>query len=849
MKKINQNNNLQKIIPILTDNNYSELKLRMIICLKLQRLYQYFIKQCVPGDEETRTLAVDANVEACGIITNFMDSRTFAALVTSEDITQNHYLLWNKVNDQFAYFSFNSKTRVWSNDIASVGIAVEDEILAFSILTKLPDEFHSLLEKVILNAETQGNPDAILNVLHEAALKEEALSNDSTKALALNKINFPSKIVHYCSNGRHNPLVTTHGPEKFWQLHPELEPEKKKQDKEQKTNFTISQDSKSSNTTLSLVVDTGASNHMFNNKHFFENLNQDFQTSIATGCDKSMLISKGQGSAKNFDPLDNNTYPSFICPISSGLLETQINSTTSHCLNTQVKENGDLWHKQLGHMNKFDMRKLVNTTDVINICNGCIKGEISQLPFKHSFKKANHVLENGHLDLCGPFQTPSLAGAKYFLIIVDQLSGFITTKLLKNKKNCFNHFRNFKLSAENLQLTKINKITTDGGGEFVNKSFKNHCLKSGIEHITSPPYTPQHNPFSEKEAVSTPTFLCNLIPKHKDHIAPHEIWHKSKPPLNKLKPFGCQAWLKIPKYFLENKCSSRAWDGILLGYENEESSYQILRIQDQKVVIRLIQNLEKSLNHPPEDNPQSTESILSDGKDEYSFVDVPEQQPPKIKVIGPRHPTLISIDINSNNILPFHRRKPRINLIKQTCSIPNSFEEAMNSPNKEKWYLVIQKELLNINKINVWTLRNKTINDHPITSMWVFKENQDNNGKIIEYKSQLCAHGFHQIAGLDYQSTYAPTGRLSSLQVLISFAGINKYKFHQMDVRSAFLNAPLEENICLEIPQCVEGNKKTKVLHLNKALYGLKQASLAWFKHLMWISMFPCQSLRFLEKR
>ncbi|MBW0551688.1 hypothetical protein O181_091403 [Austropuccinia psidii MF-1] len=53
-----------------------------------------------------------------------------------------------------------------------------------------------------------------------------------------------------------------------------------------------------------------------------------------------------------------------------------------------------------------------------------------------------------------------------------------------------------------------------------------------------------------------------------------------------------------------------------------------------------------------------------------------------------------------------------------------------------------------------------------------------------------------------------------------------------MDVRSAFLNAPLREEICLEIPQGVEGNKETHVLYLNKALYGLKKASIAWYKHL-----------------
>ncbi|MBW0507445.1 hypothetical protein O181_047160 [Austropuccinia psidii MF-1] len=91
----------------------------------------------------------------------------------------------------------------------------------------------------MLNADTQVIPDAILNILHEAALKEEALLTNSIKELALNKENFPSKVVHYCSNGRHNPLVTTHGPEKCWKLNPKLKPERKRRDKEQKTNLTI----------------------------------------------------------------------------------------------------------------------------------------------------------------------------------------------------------------------------------------------------------------------------------------------------------------------------------------------------------------------------------------------------------------------------------------------------------------------------------------------------------------------------------------------------------------------------------------------------------------------------------
>ncbi|MBW0533774.1 hypothetical protein O181_073489 [Austropuccinia psidii MF-1] len=106
----------------------------------------------------------------------------------------------------------------------------------------------------------------------------------------------------------------------------------------------------------------------------------------------------------------------------------------------------------------------------------------------------------------------------------------------------------------------------------------------------------------------------------------------------------------------------------------------------------------------------------------------------------------------------------------------------MASPNREQWNLTIKKELQNMENLNVWTLRNRKDNDDPITSTWVFKEKEDDSGRIIEHKAFLCAHGFHQIAGLDYQSTFAPTGRLSSPRAVVSFAAIYKFNFHQMDV-------------------------------------------------------------------
>ncbi|MBW0553899.1 hypothetical protein O181_093614 [Austropuccinia psidii MF-1] len=110
--------------------------------------------------------------------------------------------------------------------------------------------------------------------------------------------------------------------------------------------------------------------------------------------------------------LENNNKPSFVCPITSKILETHVRLSNVCCLNTQATEEGELWNKLLGNMNKNNMMKLVKVNGVGSVCNECVKGKITQLPFEQSFEAANQLLENIHLDLCGPYQTLSIAGAK-----------------------------------------------------------------------------------------------------------------------------------------------------------------------------------------------------------------------------------------------------------------------------------------------------------------------------------------------------------------------------------------------------------------------------------------------------
>ncbi|MBW0473126.1 hypothetical protein O181_012841 [Austropuccinia psidii MF-1] len=136
-------------------------------------------------------------------------------------------------------------------------------------------------------------------------------------------------------------------------------------------------------------------------------------------------------------------------------------------------------------------------------------------------------------------------------------------------------------------------------------------------------------------------------------------------------------------------------------------------------------------------------------------------------------------------------------------------------------------------KLEVWTIRDKTPKDHPITCTWVFKVKVDDEKRVIEHKARLCAQGFHQIQGLDYSQTFSPTGQISLLRALISNAAVNNLQFHQMDVKSAFLNAPLDESSSglvqppskmanLTFKEEIQGNFDMKDLGKANLLLGIK---------------------------
>jgi hypothetical protein len=161
---------------------------------------------------------------------------------------------------------------------------------------------------------------------------------------------------------------------------------------------------------------------------------------------------------------------------------------------------------------------------------------------------------------------------------------------------------------------------------------------------------------------------------------------------------------------------------------------------------------------------------------------------------------------------------------------PVHFREALKDQN---CVAAMQEELGAIQKNETWELCQLPPGKKPITLKWVYKLKKKADGSIARFKARLVPRGFLQQEGVDFHEVYAPVARMETIRTMVALVSMNGWGIHQMDVKSAFLNGLLEEEVYVTQPPGFEKQDcRDKVLRLRKALYGLKQAPRAWNKRI-----------------
>src|SRR4051812_32176360 len=160
---------------------------------------------------------------------------------------------------------------------------------------------------------------------------------------------------------------------------------------------------------------------------------------------------------------------------------------------------------------------------------------------------------------------------------------------------------------------------------------------------------------------------------------------------------------------------------------------------------------------------------------------------------------------------------------------PATFQEAVDGPDSELWLGAMREEMQSMSDNHVWELVDPIDGVRTIGCKWIFKVKMDMDGNPQTYKARLVAKGYRQIQGIDYEETFSPVAMVKSIRILLAIAAYYDYEIWKMDVKTAFLNGNLTEDVYMSQPEgFVDPKNKGKICKLLKSIYGLKQASRSW---------------------
>lgn len=536
------------------------------------------------------------------------------------------------------------------------------------------------------------------------------------------------------------------------------------------------------------------------------------------------------------------------------------------------------WHQRLGHIGESAMRKLVDSGRLPSqalsaiqnqVCQTCLAGKQSRLPFPTSATKSHTVLELLHMDLCGPISPASVSGAKYFLTIVDDYSRKYFVKFLSRKSDVFDVFVKLKIFLERQTVKKIKQLRSDNGGEFIPAKLVDLCTTEGIHQQFSVPETPQQNGVAERanrtitektrcmllesglplsywaEATSTAVYVYNRTPASAISFAlPEERWSGADAHHQHLRVFGCLAHAHIPDS-KRKKLDAKSQSCTFLGYCTDRKAYRLLSHNLQKVIfsrdVVFNETVFPGASTEPVGDGDSTSSELFIGErvessptascsyESQCEADIPlPVASPESSCSESDNSCDVASDPSDSSEDPLLIQEQEYSCLAMTAD-PISYKQVETSDDCNKWEDAMDCEMESIQSNATWDLVELPRGRHAIGCKWVFRTKTNPDGSIARYKARLVAKGFSQKAGIDYDEIYSRVAKFTTLRTLLALAAKNDWELHQMDVKTAFLNGDLEEEIYMRQPEgrVVPGKEKL-VCRLKKSLYGLKQAPRAW---------------------
>ncbi|CAM8892868.1 unnamed protein product [Rhodiola kirilowii] len=354
---------------------------------------------------------------------------------------------------------------------------------------------------------------------------------------------------------------------------------------------------------------------------------------------------------------------------------------------------------------------------------------------------------------------------------------------------------------------------------------------------------------------------------------PYELLKGRKHNISHLRVFGCRCYVHLNGKDHLGKFNPRSDEGIFVCYSLHSKAYKVFNKRTKQVegsihVIFDEESVGNDSRHVPDvhvaedtdgfelirprddtvaDAPENLETPEQDN-DQVAEVEEPGEQGQDPEV-GAVHGETEEIQ-EAQEVTELRRstrvKQPSVALRDYVCyaavqgeTVMNAFvsliepktvQEALKDPD---WIQAMQDELHQFERNKVWRLVLRPENRKVIGTRWILRNKMNSEGEIVRNKAMLVVKGYSQQEGIDYEETFVPVARLEAIRLLIAYSVQFGIKLHQMDVKTAFLNGFLKEEIFVEqTPGFEVPEHPDHVYVLDKALYGLKQAPRAWYERL-----------------
>jgi len=527
-------------------------------------------------------------------------------------------------------------------------------------------------------------------------------------------------------------------------------------------------------------------------------------------------------------------------------------------------DKANLWHYRLGHPGRNATLRL--GFDVLEAkCKACEMAKSHKQPYNKPASRAQEALHRVYSDLIGPLSPEAqgtFQGAKYVLTFVDDYSRFAFVYFLTKKDEVFETFKRFKAFIEKKLGCKIRILHTDRGGEYLSFIMETYLEEEGIVHEKTAPYSPQSNGVAEHfnrtlleseralsftanipstlwaDLAATAAHVRNRLPHcSNEWRSPYELLYGEKPSMEHLRVVWCDAYVHINKARRKGKLGPWAQKLKLLGYE-EDYAYRLWDPEKKKIVVSRDvvfdeSNILKSDYTPPTDG-EDTDWEVDAIVDESLIDGVPYY---KVKWTGYSDDESTWEPLEHVEHLDafaewIHRKTEKAMIASATPTKiePTTYAEAIASEDAERWIEAMASEVDSLAKNQTWEIVKEAPRGRKaLGSKWVFKLKRNADGSIARYKARLVVKGYEQREGIDYDETFAPVVKFTTIRLIMTIAAIEDMDIDQMDVVTAFLNGELLENeaVYMKVPDGI-GLRVGTIVRLRRTLYGLKQSPRKW---------------------